>query len=118
MNIRGLFSGSVRRERDEAKRRDLVSEHYTSGEIEAMTSEELEIAVEYIRAGTCLCGRSELFIDGAVCPSCSYEFSRAIQGGLGIGDASIRHRANIAVRRSALPRNAKEKLMRKRSDRS
>jgi hypothetical protein len=116
VNIRGLFSESARRERNEAKRRMLVSEYYTVGEMEAMTPEELEIAAQCISAGTCLCGRMPIFIDGAVCPGCLSGLSRAIQGGLGIDDTSFGHRANMAMRRSALPRGAKKKLKRRRSE--
>jgi hypothetical protein len=89
--------------------------YYTSGEIVAMTPEELEVAAQCISAGTCLCGKMPLFIDGAVCPSCSYEFSRAIQGALTLGDPSIRPKSIIAIRRRELPKNARKKLMRKRS---
>jgi hypothetical protein len=115
VNIRGLFSGSARRERDEAKRRAALGVYYTSGEIVAMTPEELEVAAQCISAGTCLCGKMPLFIDGAACPSCSYEFSRAIQGALTLGDPSIRPKSIIAIRRRELPKNARKKLMRKRS---
>ncbi|MGH2463141.1 MAG: hypothetical protein ACRDFZ_05895 [Candidatus Limnocylindria bacterium] len=110
MDIRGLFSGSARREQDLAKRLQLASDLYTRGEIDAMTPEELDIAVQSIGSGTCLCGDSALFIDGVVCPGCLTNLSRAIQGGLALGDSSIQPKTNIAVRRMGLPGKAKQKL--------
>lgn len=117
MNVRGLFSGSGRQERDEAKRRT-VSQYYTGGEVDAMSPEDLDVAVQCISAGTCLCGRSALSVDGAVCPSCSYELSRAIQSGLGLADSSVGARSNIVARRRALPRNARKQLLRRRYENS